>query len=163
MLRNCCAALLLMQASIAMAFEERTVDDFAPLASGTSIEEFDAEIRRYENDCLENSFSGSLGQRCFMKRLLWTRELQRIYPVFEAELPEKMRQAFIEEQQAWEDTLAQTELLAKYLIGKQFNEPGTMYITARAKALDDMMTTPIKQRVTMLREWQQNFLANQED
>lgn len=159
----CVAMVLTLHASQSMAFDVLTVDDFPMMDSYGSVDVFQRAIRRYESSCLEHSFSGSLGQRCFMKRQLWGRELQHIYKSIAEELPENMQHVFEKEQQAWETSLSHTESMAMYMIGRQYSQSGTMYVTARVKSLDDMVSNLIRHRVISLREWHQDFLMANED
>lgn len=84
--------LFLISSSIAAQdFKERPIDKFKMLDKFASVEAFENYIEIYTQNCLDNSYGGSLSLRCFVSYELWDRELNKYYQLLRNKFSAKQK------------------------------------------------------------------------
>ena len=139
--------------SYAIDYQYKEVKDFDVLSSFKSIEEFEANYGKYVQDCLDNTYGGTGGTRCFIGYEMWDRELNIYYKKLYSQLDKNGKQLLKKSQKAW---LKERDLsidFVSFLLDKKYTEPGTMYLLMRAGDADSMITPIVKQRALMLKKW----------
>ncbi len=150
-----CVVVIFLTTTISFAidYQYKKVDDFKPLESYKSIDEFESSYKKYTQHCLNNTYGGSAAASCFIGYEMWDRELNIYYAKLMKILGVKERNLLKESQLAWIKEREKSIDFNSRLLNNKYKEPGTMYIAMRAGDVDEMITPIVKQRALILKRW----------
>ncbi len=141
-------------ASYAQSFEEKPIDDFLSLSEFSSVDEFEKYINTYVQDCLDNSYGGSLSVRCFINYEIWDRELNNYYRLLYRHLNDAGKKSLKGSQISWLKTRDKTIEFNSLLLDERYKDKvGTMYIAMRAGDADQAVSPIIKHRALLIKSW----------
>jgi uncharacterized protein YecT (DUF1311 family) len=134
-------------------YKYKDLKEFKTLDSFKSVEEFETYYERYVQDCLDNTYAGTMGIPCYVGYDLWDRELNKYYKKLHFKLNPKEKQILEESQRTWIKDRDLSIKLNSMMLDKEFVNEGTLYSLIRAGAADGAITPIIKQRALLLRSW----------
>ena len=144
-----------MTASISFAgsFQYKNINDFKTLEYFKSIDEFEESYLKYVQSCLDNTGGGNGAVPCFIGYEIWDRELNIYYDKLMKLLGDKEQNLLKESQLAWSKERDKSSVFNSQLLDNKYTEPGTMYVAMRAGDVDRIMTSVVKQRALILKNW----------
>ena len=129
-------------------YKYRQIKDFKKLSSFSSVTEFETYYGKYIQDCLDNTYGGTLGIPCMIESDIWDRELnisyQELYQSLDKEGKKDLKQA----QRLW---IQIRDLNLKLVLKNLSQEEGTMYRLINAGDIDKSIATFTKQRTMFFR------------
>ena len=150
----CLLSLSLTSVSFASEFKEREIKDFRSLDSFDSVSQFDQYIEGYTQECLDNSYGGSLSVRCFVAYELWDRELNKYYKLLRKSLSSEDQAALKAGQLSWLKSRDETIAFNNTVLNQRYaGQRGTMYTALRADEANAAMAPVIRQRALLLKQW----------
>jgi uncharacterized protein YecT (DUF1311 family) len=139
--------------AFAVDYPYKKADDFKKLEYFKSVEQFEANYKKYVQHCLDNTGGGTGGISCFAGYDLWDRELNIYYNKLMNVLGEKEKNLLKESQLAWIKEKEKTIEFNSALLDKKYTEIGTMYALMRAGDADEIITPIVKNRALLLKKW----------
>lgn len=152
--------LLLNIPANAAQFTERPLAQFDRLNDYPSTAAFDKYIADYTQQCLDNSYGGSLAPRCFVGSQVWDRELNTYYQLLMQTLNKSGRQALRQSQRAWLLSRDRTMDFNHYVEAVNMQQ-GTIYIAMAAGDRDAAITPMIRHRALLLKRWLEAMTPSQ--
>lgn len=143
--------------SFAVDYPYKKVDDFKKLESYKSVEQFEANYKKYVQHCLDNTGGGTGGIPCFIGYELWDRELNIYYNNLMSILGEKEKKILKESQRVWIKEKQKTIEFNSVLLDKKYTEMGTMYVLMRVGNVEETITPIVKNRALLMKKWFEAF------
>lgn len=136
------------------AFEFMEPKAFPTLASFESVEAFEKYIGDYMQRCFDRWASSSPGAKCPVRSELWDRELNVAYKRLMKVFPDAGKQKLKVSQRNWIVSRDSTIDISTYTLDRHFDVGGTMWVTPRADAADEVLGNIVKARTLLVIRWE---------
>ncbi|MEZ9133324.1 lysozyme inhibitor LprI family protein [Vibrio breoganii] len=135
-------------------FIEKPIGDFSMLSEFSSVNQFENYIEEYVQSCLDESLGGSLTVRCFVNYEIWDRELNYYYQQLYKTLDDDGKELLKDSQRSWLKVRDKSTNFNNYLLDRRYSgKQGSMYTAFKASDTNNFLSTMVKHRALLLKEW----------